>query len=171
MCQLLALWSLWHQERNSYLSQRSGGSTLLVPATWSHPDELRRKVGQGRLLRPFPVLIFYYELEVKCWLLVAVSEWFLCLFALKSSIHIGAIVSIAGSSDPQLRWLRFGYMPDATASLMIGAYKGNARWIGAMKDGFWIFSVGVWGWKILVWLLWISFRHMKSWQWSARTQL
>jgi hypothetical protein len=58
MCQLLALWSLWHQERNSYLSQRSGGSTLLVPATWSHPDELRRKVGQGRLLRPFPVLIF-----------------------------------------------------------------------------------------------------------------
>lgn len=41
--------------------------------------------------------------------------------------------------DP-LRWLRFGYMPDATASLMIGAYKGNARWIGAMKD----------------WLLWIS---------------
>eukprot|EP00438_Fugacium_kawagutii_P032180 Skav234188 [mRNA] locus=scaffold1413:64199:84537:+ [translate_table: standard] len=29
---------------------------------------------------------------------------------------------------------RFAYAPDEFASLMIGAYKGNARWIGAMKD-------------------------------------
>lgn len=36
--------------------------------------------------------------------------------------------------EVQLCSFQFGYMPDATASLMIGAYKGNARWIGAMKD-------------------------------------
>lgn len=35
---------------------------------------------------------------------------------------------------PRFRWLRFAYTPDETASLMIGAYKGNAQWIGAMKD-------------------------------------
>jgi len=36
--------------------------------------------------------------------------------------------------EVQLCPFRFAYEPNASASLMVGAYKGNARWIGAMKD-------------------------------------